>query len=114
MIFPDSQMSIPRIDARQAEAVEQQTRGRAKLALNLIEFDPRAERSMRHLFGGTFVCEDSNVAKQVAFDTYKFRCVTQEGDVFDPSGMLSGGADDGRPSFIDKFMRFRSAQEEIS
>lgn len=49
---------------------------------------------MGFVFGSTFVCKDSETAKQVTFsrEVGGARSVTLEGDVYEPSGTLSGGA----------------------
>jgi structural maintenance of chromosome 2 len=48
---------------------------------------------MLFVFGGTFICEDAATAKKVTFhDAIRTRSVTLDGDVYDPSGSLSGGS----------------------
>jgi len=48
---------------------------------------------MEYVFGSTFICADAETAKLVTFNpAVKMRCVTVEGDVYDPSGTLSGGS----------------------
>jgi structural maintenance of chromosome 2 len=49
---------------------------------------------MSFVFGDTFVCDDAATAKLVTFspEIGGARSVTLEGDVYDPSGSLSGGA----------------------
>jgi len=49
---------------------------------------------MGFVFGSTFICKDSETAKQVTFskEIGGARSVTVEGDVYEPSGTLSGGA----------------------
>ena len=48
---------------------------------------------MEYVFGSTLVCEDAETAKRVTFDpTVRMKSVTLEGDVYDPSGTLSGGS----------------------
>ena len=49
---------------------------------------------MGFVFGSTFICKDSETAKQVTFskEIGGARSVTLEGDVYEPSGTLSGGA----------------------
>jgi structural maintenance of chromosome 2 len=48
---------------------------------------------MEYVFGSTFVCEDADTAKRVTFDpAVRMKSVTLEGDVYDPSGTLSGGS----------------------
>lgn len=48
---------------------------------------------MEYVFGSTFVCADAETAKLVTFNpAVRMRCVTIDGDVYDPSGTLSGGS----------------------
>ncbi|CAB3219835.1 unnamed protein product [Arctia plantaginis] len=64
-----------------------------QLALDLISFAPHLRPAMAWVFGGTLVCRDLDTAKRVTFHpAVRRRCVTLDGDVFDPSGTLSGGA----------------------
>jgi structural maintenance of chromosome 2 len=48
---------------------------------------------MAYVFGSTLICRDPTVAKLVTFDKrVNVRSVTYDGDIYDPSGQLSGGA----------------------
>ena len=48
---------------------------------------------MAYVFGSTLICKDAAVAKLVTFDKrVNLKSVTFDGDVYDPSGTLSGGA----------------------
>ena len=48
---------------------------------------------MDFVFGSTLVCEDAETAKRVTFDpAVRLKSVTLDGDVYDPSGTLSGGS----------------------
>ena len=48
---------------------------------------------MFYVFGGTFICEDAQTAKQITFSReVGVKSVTLDGDVYDPSGTLSGGS----------------------
>lgn len=48
---------------------------------------------MQFVFGDSFICEDNETAKKLAFDPrVNMTCVTLEGDVYSPSGTLSGGS----------------------
>lgn len=48
---------------------------------------------MEYVFGSTLICKDADAAKQVTFDpSVRLKSVTFEGDVYDPSGTLSGGS----------------------
>jgi chromosome segregation ATPase len=67
--------------------------GRARPALELVGFDGGVEAAMKYVFGGAFVCADAATAKKLAFAReVERRCVTLEGDDFNPKGLLTGGA----------------------
>ncbi|ETO26746.1 hypothetical protein RFI_10385 [Reticulomyxa filosa] len=64
------------------------------VALELVAYEQKVEAAMKYVFGNTFVCTDMNAAKTVAFDPeIKRKCVTMDGEVFNPNGTLTGGAD---------------------
>ena len=63
------------------------------LALNLLDYDDQFQTVMEYVFGHVFVCRTLTEARQVAFhEKIKCKCVTLEGDIVDPAGVLSGGA----------------------
>lgn len=67
--------------------------GKVDLALSLIGYDDEVSAAMDYVFGSTLVCEDAETAKRVTFDpAVRLKSVTLEGDVYDPSGTLSGGS----------------------
>ncbi|XXG40098.1 hypothetical protein AAC387_Pa01g0897 [Persea americana] len=65
----------------------------AKLALSLVGYAEEVKAAMTYIFGSTFVCKSIDVAKEVAFNRdIRTPSVTLEGDIFDPSGLLTGGS----------------------
>lgn len=67
--------------------------GNVQLALDLLQFDAALRPAMAWVWGSTLVCRDLDTAKRVTFHpSVRRRTVTLDGDVFDPSGTLSGGA----------------------
>ena len=67
--------------------------GKVDLALNLVGYEEDVNAAMEYVFGSTLVCEDADAAKRVTFDpSVRMKSVTLEGDVYDPSGTLSGGS----------------------
>lgn len=63
-------------------------------ALSLVCYESELHKAMEWVFGTSFVCKDMDVAKTVAFHKDVSRkCVTLDGDVFDPAGTLTGGAE---------------------
>lgn len=67
--------------------------GKARLALSLIGYPEEVANAMFFVFGGTFICDDAATAKQITFSReVGIKSVTLDGDVYDPSGTLSGGS----------------------
>ncbi|EGD75581.1 SMC2 protein [Salpingoeca rosetta] len=63
------------------------------VALSLIGYPAEVAAAMEYVFGRTLVCRTLDMAKKVTFhDKIRARTVTLDGDVFDPSGTLTGGA----------------------
>ena len=66
---------------------------KATPAIELIGYDEDLSAAMNYAFGSTFVCQDSSTAKKLAFHKdVASRCVTLDGDDFNPSGTLTGGS----------------------
>ena len=64
-----------------------------KAALSLVDYDEQYAEAMTFVFGDTLVCSDMESAKKISFHPgIALRTVTLEGEVFDPSGTLSGGS----------------------
>lgn len=62
-------------------------------ALSLIDFSEEIRPAMTWIFGQIFICKDMETAEKIAFHKKIMKkCVTLEGDMFDPVGTLSGGA----------------------
>lgn len=75
------------------QAAERISGGKARLAISLIGYPEEVANAMFFVFGGTFVCEDAATAKQITFSReVGIKSVTLDGDVYDPSGTLSGGS----------------------
>lgn len=92
-IIPLNKISAFRASAEKIGAAQRIAPGKVDLALSLIGYDDEVNAAMEFVFGSTFVCEDAETAKRVTFDpSVRMKSVTLEGDVYDPSGTLSGGS----------------------
>ncbi|KAJ8469227.1 hypothetical protein ONZ51_g9127 [Trametes cubensis] len=77
----------------QVQAAERISGGKARPALSLIGYPEEVANAMAYVFGGTFVCDDAATAKRITFSQDAgIKSVTLDGDVYDPSGTLSGGS----------------------
>jgi len=84
-------------------------------ALSLIDFPNEVTSAMAWIFGQIFVCKDMETAKKIAFhEKIMKKCVTLEGDLFDPAGTLSGGAPAKTGSIILKLEELKDIQNELN
>lgn len=62
--------------------------------MELVGYSDEVANAMAFVFGNTLICDDAESAKLVTFsrEVGGVRSVTLDGDVYDPSGMLSGGS----------------------
>ena len=71
--------------------------------------------AMAYVFGDTFICADKQSAQAVTFNKdIGVKSVTLEGDVYDPSGTLSGGAAPSSGGILVKVQELRTLEKEIS
>ncbi len=90
--------------------------GRVHPALELVGSSQDVEQAIKYVFGGTFICDDSEAANAVAFDaSVSSRAVTVDGDVYEPSGTLTGGSRQSNGSAVlESLSRFKEAQERLA
>ncbi|KAJ3117966.1 Structural maintenance of chromosomes protein 2 [Phlyctochytrium bullatum] len=87
--------------------------GKAELALNVLNFDPAITPAVQYVFGNTLICQDNATAQKLTFDKrIMTRSVTVNGDVYDPSGTLSGGSYTGQ-DIITKLQKWRLLKSEL-
>lgn len=98
LLYPTTFIPLNKIDGRciSPEIVNKLknfTGRKVWLAKELVEYDPELENAVNFVFGNTFVAEDEETAKKVAFynDFGKFNCVTLKGDKYSAVGTLEGG-----------------------
>jgi structural maintenance of chromosome 2 len=90
------------------------TSGKAHLAIDLVGYEDEVERAMEFVFGNTFVCPDAESAKKVTFhNDIRLRSVTLEGDVYDPSGTLSGGSKPTSSGVLVKVQELKEIEREL-
>jgi len=92
-IVPLDKIAASRAPQDRIAAAQRLAPGKVHLALTLIGYDVEVEKAMEYVFGNTLVASDTLTAKKVTFDpSVRLKSVTLEGDVYDPSGTLSGGS----------------------
>jgi structural maintenance of chromosome 2 len=81
-------------------------------ALDLIGFDEEVRNAMEYVFGTTLVVDGMDAANAIC-DATKTRTVTLDGDVYDPSGTISGGSRDQLGSTLSKLMLLSDAKKKL-
>lgn len=81
------------MNVQKLQAAQRLAGDKARLALSLIGYPNEVNNAMAYVFGDTLICDDAESAKLVTFSReVGVKSVTLDGDVYDPSGTLSGGA----------------------
>ena len=86
--------------------------GKASVALSLIGYPDEVARAMAFVFGDTIICADADSANAVTFGA-KVRSVTLNGDVYDPSGTLSGGAPPSGSGMLLRVQELLEAEKKL-
>ena len=101
------------ITKEKLESVNKVSNGGAILALDLITYDEELEPAMKFVFGNVLVCNTSQIAEEIAFGNIKVKCVNLEGDVYDPNGIMSGGANFSGMPMIKLVEELREVQGKM-
>ena len=97
-VFPNDRMRPSSIDSRTIQEIQKRFENKARLALDLIDYNQEFYNSVSNVFGGFFVCENREIARKVTF-MYKQKAITLEGDVYEPNGTMSGGSSSQSSNF---------------
>ncbi|KAG2043992.1 condensin complex subunit SMC2 [Suillus americanus] len=111
-IIPLNKINSFALSAQRLAQVDQLAPGKANLALSLIGYPEEVARAMAFVFGDTIVCEDAEAANAVTFGA-KVRSVTLNGDMYDPSGTLSGGAAPSGSGTLLRVQELLEAEREL-
>ena len=113
-IIPLNKIAAFRASADKIGAAKQLAPGKVDLALSLIGHDDEVSAAMEYVFGSTLVCEDAETAKRVTFDpAVRLKSVTLEGDVYDPSGTLSGGSSPNSSGVLVTLQKLNALNREL-
>ncbi len=90
-------------------------KGAVDFAINLVEYDKKFEKAVRFALGDTLIVESFDTAKKIGIGNY--RMVTLEGDIFEKSGIISGGqtkeSDLGRKFYEEEKRKLETEEEEL-
>lgn len=87
---------------------------KTNLALSLVGYEADVSKAMEYVFGNTLICPDAATANLVTFHKeVRMRSVTLEGDVYDPSGTLSGGSKSNGGGVLVKVQKLKKVGREL-
>lgn len=70
---------------------------------------------MDFVFGSTLLCKDKETANAIAFDpNFAVRCITIDGDVYDPQGTLTGGSKSNKTGLLTKLAKLHELELEMT
>jgi structural maintenance of chromosome 2 len=106
-------LSKERLEAAQSAAGGPEL---CKLAMDLVGYDAEVANAMKYTFGNTVVCPNSEAARRATFDKdAKVKSVTFDGDMFDPSGTLTGGSrHNASDSVLSRIVELQDARVELA
>ena len=114
-IIPLNKISTFKASAEKIGAAKKIAPGKVDLALSLVGFEDEVTKAMEYVFGSTLVCEDAETAKRVTFDpAVRMKSVTLEGDVYDPSGTLSGGSSPSSSGVLVTMQQLNALNKELT
>lgn len=114
-IIPLNKIAAFKASAEKIGAAQKLAPGKVNLALSLIGYDHEVSAAMDYVFGSTLVCEDAETAKRVTFDpAVRMKSVTLEGDVYDPSGTLSGGSSPTSSGVLVTLQKLNEIDKELA
>lgn len=105
---------IEKLTRQKIAAAKSLAPGKVNLALDLIGYPEDVSAAMSYVFGDVFICADKQSAQAVTFNrAVGVRSVTLDGDVYDPSGTLSGGAAPSSSGLLVQVQALNQVQREV-
>jgi structural maintenance of chromosome 2 len=98
--------------AHKAASIAQSMKSEAWPAIELVGFDEEVRTAMEYVFGSSIVVDGSKAANQIC-DSTKTRTVTLEGDVYDPSGTISGGSRNNLGTTLSELSKLADASAKL-
>mmetsp|Transcript_29113 Transcript_29113/g.64138 ORF Transcript_29113/g.64138 Transcript_29113/m.64138 type:complete len:1222 (+) Transcript_29113:305-3970(+) len=104
--------SVTDATAERASSIAQKMGTTASAAIELVGFDEEVRSAVEYVFGSSIVVDGMDAASKICDET-KTRTVTLDGDVFDPSGTISGGSKNNLGSTLGKLTELTTAKTEL-
>lgn len=80
----------------------------------MVGYNPNITKAAEFVFNDTLICDTAEIANRVTFaDAVRVRSVTLAGDVYDPSGSLSGGSAAKGSGLLIKVQQLLEAEQQL-
>ena len=96
-----------------ADDIAKSLDARAWPAIELVGFDEAVRNAIDYVFGSAFVVDGTRAANQICEAT-KTRTVTLEGDVYDPTGTISGGSKNNLGTTLTQLSELAQALTDLA
>ena len=104
--------TIPNTVSTSAKTMAKSLGADASPAIELVGFDEEIRNAVEYVFGSSLVVDTVEAANRIC-DSTKTRTVTLEGDVYDPSGTISGGSKNNLGTTLAKLTELSNATAEL-
>jgi len=104
---------ISQANVNQANSIARKMNSSSSPAIELVGFDEEVRSALEYVFGSTLIVDDSNAANKIC-DATKTRTVTLDGDVYDPSGTISGGSKNNLGTTLAKLSQLTESTIRLS
>ena len=113
-IIPLNKIKPSKMSKDKFELAESLAPGKVHTALSLVGSEPEVELAMAYVFGEALICTDAETAQKVTFhQNVRTRSVTLKGDVYDPSGVLSGGSAPSGSGILVRAQALKDADQKL-
>jgi len=96
----------------QARSMAQSMDATASPAIELVGFDEEVRNAIEYVFGSTLVVDTMDAANRIC-DATKTRTVTLDGDIYDPSGTISGGSKNNLGTTLARLTELATASTNV-
>lgn len=95
-----------------AEKIAESFNATAVPAIELVGYDEEVRSAIEYVFANSIVVDSGKAASQIR-DATKIRTVTHDGDVYDPSGTITGGSNDALGATLSRLTKFAEARKDL-
>ncbi|KAI0247376.1 condensin complex subunit SMC2 [Lactifluus subvellereus] len=114
-LIPLNKIRAFKLSAEKLQNANHLAPGKVRPALTLVGYPDEVAEAIAFVFSDTLICDDAASAQAVTFARgVGVRSVTLDGDVYDPSGTMSGGAAPSGSGILVRAQELRAAEERVA